>query len=81
MANGKVDGVSEIGSAGERIEKAMDVIARYGQIDGAHHKAWIIDQVTRALLGDGYGAFVEEMRGETEENGEREYDWYTGIAP
>jgi len=31
------------------ILKAMEIALRYGQIDGAHHKAWVIDQMMRAL--------------------------------
>jgi hypothetical protein len=30
---------------------AMMFIERYGQIDGSHHKQWVIDQVARILLG------------------------------
>lgn len=30
---------------------AMEFIARYGQIDGAHHKQWVLDQVARILRG------------------------------
>lgn len=30
---------------------AMYFIERYGQIDGDHHKAWVIDQVARILKG------------------------------
>lgn len=26
-------------------------IERYGQIDGSHHKQWVLDQVTRILKG------------------------------
>ena len=33
------------------VDWAMTYIALYGQIDGAHHKAWVIDQVARILLG------------------------------
>ncbi|MDP3768087.1 MAG: hypothetical protein Q8S13_08735 [Dehalococcoidia bacterium] len=32
-------------------EWALLVIERYGQIDGDHHKAWVLDQVARVLLG------------------------------
>lgn len=35
----------------ERIRKALDVAVRYGQIDGAHHKTWVIDQIVRVLTG------------------------------
>lgn len=35
----------------ERIQKAIDLATRYGQTDGAHHKAWVIDQMVRALTG------------------------------
>ena len=30
---------------------ALYYIGRYGQTDGAHHKAWVLDQVTRILKG------------------------------
>lgn len=30
---------------------AMYFIASYGQIDGAHHKNWVLDQVARILNG------------------------------
>jgi hypothetical protein len=32
-------------------ELAMEFISRYGYIDGAHHKQWVLDQVARVLLG------------------------------
>ena len=91
---------------------AKAFITAYGQIDGAHHKDWVLDQVSRILHGtpvvvevrrwgpsdeypEGleefqfstgkpsaeYLAWVEEMRGGTDEDGEREYDYDEGIAP
>lgn len=30
---------------------ALEFISRYSQIDGGHHKAWVLDQVARILLG------------------------------
>jgi len=47
----------------------MAVVDEWGYIDGAHHKQWVIDQMVRALLGDGY----EEWVGDDE--------WDTGVAP
>lgn len=32
-----------------RITKALEIAAQYGGTDGAHHKAWVIDQMVRAL--------------------------------
>ncbi len=32
-------------------DMAMHFIGEYGHIDGDHHKAWVLDQVARALLG------------------------------
>jgi len=32
-------------------EWALIFIEQYGQIDGGHHKAWVLDQVARILLG------------------------------
>lgn len=30
---------------------AMYFVERYGQFDGSHHKAWVLDQVARILKG------------------------------
>ncbi|WP_319533401.1 hypothetical protein [uncultured Cohaesibacter sp.] len=35
----------------KRIAKAIEIAVRLGGIDGAHHKAWVIDQMVRALTG------------------------------
>lgn len=56
------------------IERALE-IAGWGQLDGAHHKTWVIDQICRALLGDRYEAWVAEY------NSDPEYEWDPGIAP
>jgi hypothetical protein len=63
----------------ERIELALELISDYGQEDGAHHKAWVIDQVVRALTGDGYDAWITSYR--AGEDGPETYSWDTGIAP
>jgi hypothetical protein len=36
---------------------AMLFIARYGSIDGGHHKQWILDQVARILKGTSVDVF------------------------
>lgn len=59
----------------KRIEKALETIHRFGQIDGAHHKAWCIDQVVRALTGDEYERFVKDYCNDGE------WCWEVGIAP
>lgn len=33
----------------DMIEKALSYAIRFGGIDGAHHKDWVIDQIVRAL--------------------------------
>lgn len=60
-----------------RIDKALRLAYRYSQIDGGHHKAWVIDQIVRALLGNGYATWVSEYRG----TGRDTYTWDEGIAP
>lgn len=63
----------------KEIEKALDIAFQYGQIDGGHHKAWVIDQMVRTLTGDKYKEWVKEYTYD-EETGEC-YSWYKGIAP
>jgi len=61
-----------------RIEEALECVRKYGGIPG--HKTWVIDQVVRSLLGDGYDPFViEACRGEGGDPGA--YAWETGTAP
>ena len=63
----------------KRINKALDIALKYGQIDGAHHKTWVIDQIVRVLSGDCYEELIEENnRGE---DGPNTYNWDIGIAP
>lgn len=59
--------------------EALEVAFRYGEIDGAHHKAWVIDQMCRALLGDGYATWVERRKAGPD--GPDSYIWDEGIAP
>lgn len=47
---------------------AMYFIERYSQIDGAHHKQWVLDQVARILKGT--PVLVKEARWE---DGTKEY--------
>ena len=63
------------------IHDALAFAVRYGQIDGAHHKAWVIDQMCRALLGteEAYIQFVAEAC--AGEDGPHTYGWDEGIAP
>jgi hypothetical protein len=64
---------------GERIERAVELAVQYGGIDGAHHKAWVIDQMVRVLAGDRYEALVAEAKAGDE--GPDTYDWDEGIPP
>lgn len=91
---------------------ALSFLEQYGQIDGEHHKTWVLDQIARVLKGtpvitayakwgpsdeypEGltelrfktgepskeYLAWVDEMLGETLEDGEREYSYDVGTPP
>jgi len=45
----------------EKIQQALDVIFQYGGVDGAHHKVWVLEQVTR-LLTDNYDEWVAKAK-------------------
>ena len=57
------------------IGQALDLVDRYGMTAGEHHQQWLIDQILRALLGDGYDAWVAAY------NKPGYVTWDTGIAP
>ena len=70
------------------IEDALNIALRYGGIDGAHHKAWVIDQMCRASCGSEreYQRWVVEAKGliiddSDPDDIEYEYEWDEGIAP
>lgn len=67
---------------GSRIEAALEVAFKYSQIDGGHHKAWVIDQMVQKLTGtaEAYNRWVADYEREEGDNG-KEYSWSLGIAP
>lgn len=57
----------------ERAAKALSVLVTSGQVDGAHHKAAVIDHAVRILAGTDYDALIQaHSRG-------GEYSWDIGI--
>lgn len=75
----------------DRIRAALEIAVRFGQIDGAHHKMWVIDQMVRALTGcprenedclgesTEYTEFIQEAN--DGDDGPDTYEWDVGIAP
>ena len=61
------------------IQKALEIARRYGSIDVEHHKAWVIDQMCRALLENKYNEWVKDVR--KGGAGEEIYYWEEGLAP
>lgn len=59
---------------GDIVERACVIALKYGQIDGAHHKDWVIDQMLRVLAGAEYERLIALYNTEG-------YEWYVGIAP
>lgn len=63
-----VDINTSIFAAYTHADWAMYYIGSYGQLDGAHHKQWVLDQVARILKGT--AVVVKEARWA---NGHSEY--------
>lgn len=65
----------------KNIQMALGYAWSYGQIDGDHHKMWVIDQMVRCLCGseEKYKKWVEEY--ETPLTDDDYYSWDVGIAP
>jgi hypothetical protein len=62
-----------------RIDEAIELAVKYGGIDGDHHKAWVIDQMVRALAGPLYPHIVAEAK--AGKDGPETYTWDEGVAP
>ena len=58
---------------------ALRFLLKIGQVEGAHHKAWVIDQTVRILAGPDYARTVAAARAGAD--GPDTYDWDEGIAP
>lgn len=63
----------------EKIDHALTIALKYGGIDGAHHKAWVIDQIVRTLTGDNYLNVISKAKAGAD--GPETYSWDEGIAP
>jgi hypothetical protein len=60
----------------------VDLIATNGGIDGGHHKQWLLDQILRTILGDGYDEWVHDYEfEETDDGGNPGFEWDTGVPP
>ncbi len=70
---------AEVGGLTSKLDAALAVIVENGDIDGSHHKQWVLDQVVRTLTGDGYRAWVEAYC--AGEDGPDTYAWDEGVAP
>ena len=56
-------------------DKIKEILWRYSQIDGEHHKAWCLDQIARVVCGNQYEDFIKNYCNDGE------YRWDCGIAP
>jgi hypothetical protein len=64
------------------VDWAMHWIERYGQIDGDHHKAWVLDQIARILKGTPvivkearWGNGLTEFRPRLDEASDEYFTW------
>lgn len=55
---------------------AMRYIERYGQIEGGHHKSWVLDQVARILKGTPVEVILDRWS-----DGKEEYNFVTAKIP
>ncbi len=70
----------------DRVIAALEIAMKYGNNDGAHHKAWVIDQMVRALTDC---PLIESTYGESDHyrdfiahhNQDGLYAWDEGVAP
>ena len=68
----------------KKLDEIEKIIYQYGQIDGGHHKMWVIDQIMRIIKGDKYEEFVHNYQYTDEDGNPTEdlyYSWDEGIAP
>lgn len=69
----------EINKEKEKNNNILGLVFECGQIDGEHHKTWVIDQIVRILTENDYDKWVQHY--EYDEATGEEYTWDIGIAP
>lgn len=57
----------------DKLQWAMYFIENYGQIDGGHHKAWVLDQAARIIKGTPLIIVLAKWS-----DGKKEYRVHTG---
>lgn len=62
----------------EIFKEILDLISEFN-VDGGHHKQWVIDQIVRKITGDKYNEWVKSYK--DGEDGAETFDWNEGIAP
>lgn len=65
--------------AGGEMGDPLTIVERYAMIPDAHHKQWVIDQMLRGLLGDGYERWRQKFDADAVVTDHSEWD--EGIAP
>lgn len=60
----------------ERIQDALEIAQYWGRFEHPDRKAWVIDQMIRALTQGGYDDFV--VRATTNSKGIKTYEWPEG---
>ena len=60
----------------ERINNAIGLAVKYGGIDGDSHKAWVINEMVKALAVEEYDRIVAEAK--DGEHGLNAYEWKIG---
>jgi hypothetical protein len=61
------------------IFEAIAIAEQHGGVVGAPQKAWVIDQMVRALVGVDYEHWVAAY--ESGDDGPHTYAWVQGVAP
>lgn len=63
----------------DAIKNAIIIALKYAGIEGDHHRAWVIDQMVRALTRENYDSFVDVACVTCD--GVKTLEWDEGIPP
>lgn len=65
--------------AERRIQNAIEQAVRFGDVESAEHRAWLINQMVHTLAGEKYEQVISEK--ESARGGPDSYVWDKGVAP
>lgn len=77
--NARIKVSNQILKQEKKCKDVLELIVKYGGIEGPHNKQWVLDQIVRIIEGDNYENWLAKYQ--EGEDGSHTCTWDQGKAP